>query len=131
MSQVNTQHAKPRLGVVAKVGPGDTSDSTLKHVHDLGLPTWPDLLREAQPWPKPPHYLPPGRNMASKCPRSANIILVHAFLTFTRDRSQSASIPEKYRRAARRCAQARSGLCARLQHPVYPHAHWVYPRGSE
>ena len=29
----------PRLGVVAKVLSGGTSDSTLRHVHDLGLPT--------------------------------------------------------------------------------------------
>jgi L-ribulose-5-phosphate 3-epimerase len=40
MSQTSSpQRAKPRLGVVAKVGPHDTSDSTIKHVHSLGLPT--------------------------------------------------------------------------------------------
>ncbi len=35
----STKRAVPRLGVVTKVGPGDTSDSTIKHVHDLGFPT--------------------------------------------------------------------------------------------
>ncbi len=40
MSQGSSpQRAVPRLGVVAKVSQGDTSASTIKHVHALGLPT--------------------------------------------------------------------------------------------
>ena len=33
------KRAVPRLGLVAKVGPGETADSTIRHVHDLGFPT--------------------------------------------------------------------------------------------
>jgi L-ribulose-5-phosphate 3-epimerase len=33
------QRAVPRLGVVAKVISGDTAESTISHVHDLGFPT--------------------------------------------------------------------------------------------
>src|SRR5271156_4398760 len=29
----------PRLGMVAKVGAAGSADATVKHVHDLGLPT--------------------------------------------------------------------------------------------
>ena len=38
-SHIVSPHRIPRLGTVAKVGPGETADGTIKHVHDLGLPT--------------------------------------------------------------------------------------------